>query len=91
MEGFAALLAGLAQKGKYALDLVVLGLSTPLDDDETKSVLAVAERTAFEEWLLDIPKIPDINPATGLLVVDGFDTEGNLVGFAPDCDSSYLN
>jgi hypothetical protein len=91
MEGFAALLTGLAQKGKHALDLVVLGICTPLDDDRTETVLAGAEGNAFRDWLMDFPETSEINPATGLLmVVDGFDTAGNPAGYAPDDDSSYL-
>ena len=53
MEGFASLLAGLALKGKHALDLVVLGLSTPLHDDETRSVIAVAEGNALRDPFLE--------------------------------------
>ena len=100
MEGFAALLAGLAQKSKYALDLVVLGFSTPLRDDGTRSALAVVEgnplRDPFREtsdWKLDSPELNDIrfNPATGLLMlIDEIDMAGNPEGSRSDDDSAYF-
>lgn len=92
MEGFAALLAGFAQKSKYALDLVVLGLSTPLHDDETQGVSASAQRSANRNFLFEeTDGLAKLHPTSGLpMLIDGVDVAGNLEGYWPGNDSSHF-
>ena len=79
MDGFAGLMAGVARACSWAGDLVVLSLSTPLDDGQPSGA-TVAE--ADLEW----------HPFTGLPMANElFDVAGNPAGFVPTLHVAALD
>jgi hypothetical protein len=69
MDRLTAFVASAANFGRWARDLVVLGVTMPLDEPHRTNVVAPM----------------DFHPHTGrLMIVDGFDTAGTPEGCLPD-------